>query len=167
MISLENANVYFCCISWCWLILTYPYLQTSTMISTTAILISKALAEAHWPFFNDGWLITKTQMVLASHPNGQTPVINNPCTMYMNNSLEGTMSSISLEEELAAIFAMLYEEFLYVFYTYNCFLLQIIFLSCVSRVPVIDIYCLHLDHVLLYFNKMDQTAASMMSQKGH
>ena len=86
------------------------------MISTTAILISKALAEAHCPFFNDGWLITKTQMVLASHPNGQTPVINNPCTMKMNNSLEGTISSISLEEELAAIFAMLYLEFLYVFF---------------------------------------------------
>ena len=100
---------------------TYPYLQTSTMISTTAILISKALAEAHWPFFNDGWLITKTHMVLASHPNGQTPVINNPCTMYMNNSLEGTISPISLVEELAAIFAMLYVEFLYVFSIHTFF----------------------------------------------
>ena len=57
---------------------TYPYLQTSTMISTTAILISKALAEAHWPFFNDGWLITNTHMVFASHSSGQTQVINNP-----------------------------------------------------------------------------------------
>ena len=98
------------------LVLTYPYLQTSTMISTTAILISKAFAEAHCPFFNDGWLITKTQIVLASHPNGQTPVINNPCTMNMNSSLEGTISSISLEEELAAIFAITYVEFLNVFF---------------------------------------------------
>ena len=115
------------------LVLTYPYLQTSTMISTTAILISKALAEAHCPFFNDGWLITKTQMVLASHPNGQTPVINNPCTMKMNISLEGTISSISMEEELAAIFAILCVELIYVLFMYTIFsFCKLYFIFCIK-----------------------------------
>ena len=37
----------------------------------------------------------------------------------MNNSLEGTISSISLEEELAAIFAILYVQFIYVLFMHS------------------------------------------------
>ena len=66
------------------------YLHIKTMISTAAILVSRAFTEEHCPFFNEGRLITSKQILFAIKPKHDTEVRDIPWTI---NSKYGECNS--------------------------------------------------------------------------
>ena len=77
----------------------FRYLQNKTMISTAAMLVSRAFTEEHCPFFRAGRLITTKQMQLAHKPSMHTVVSDMPWTpnsKYCGLNSSGCPNSSSL-----------------------------------------------------------------------